>query len=240
MNDRHDMVSGVQQHLQQVLRELEELSALVQRSLEEIEGAGTSPSRLHLARLTQPLQTTLERSEAWFDGVGIAVTPGYLVDCEYWIEWWRKSARGSLEFVAHRLNPESEFFYDYVHRPWYARPMELVMPVVTGPYVDAGGTNGFTVTVATPVFSRGSLIGVLGADFRAAMFETLLIQVGGERETVLVNTAGRVIASTSPRHLPGQLFHAAELDDWHEDAVEHQALPDAHWSLFTRDSSATS
>lgn len=54
--------------------------------------------------------------------------------------------------------------YDPTQRGWYKAAKEAGDTIVTDPYLDAL-IGGMCVTIATPVYRNGELVGVLGADF---------------------------------------------------------------------------
>jgi hypothetical protein len=167
------------------------------------------------------------------DGVGVAAAAGYLADSEHWLEWWRHDARGGLEFVAHSLNPQRDSFYDYSSSNWFAVPASSGRPTVTGPYVDIGGTNAYTVTVSLPVSTAGGFVGIAGADIAAARFERFLLPAGsGLGPLVLTNADWRVVASNSPHHLPGDILRE------HSSGIEVEVASDLFpagkaWRLYS-------
>jgi hypothetical protein len=85
---------------------------------------------------------------------------------------------------------------------------------VTGPYVDVGGTNAYTVTACVPVITGRGLAAVACTDVAAANFERFLIGAGFEDQMVLVNADLRVIASNSAHYLPGDLLTAEQTRSW--------------------------
>ena len=78
---------------------------------------------------------------------------------------------------------------------------------VAGPYVDVHGTGRYLLTFTEPVFIDGEFAGVAGADIPVRRFEThllgLLRRLPGP--FVLVNHEGRVVLSTAPQWLVGEL-----------------------------------
>lgn len=194
--------------------------------------------RSDIAELGDLLRTTLTDHEDEIDGIGIATTTGYLADSRHWIEWWRFDRRRHLEFVAHSLNPSRDVFYDYSALDWFTRPLASKATSITGPYVDFGGTNTSTVTLAMPVSVGGECIAVAGADIHTARFESYLTTENAEFEgerlpTILVNSDDRVIASNSADHLPGDLLDRAKIDaDWTSFPVDTRTPVGSSWAIL--------
>lgn len=203
------------------------------------------------------LRSTLREHGGEIDGIGIATTKGYLADSRYWIEWWRFDRHRDLEFVAHSLNPSRDIFYDYSTLDWFTRPLKSHAVAITGPYVDFGGTNASTVTLARPVFVDGACVAVTGADIHTAHFESYLVSAMAENLTdeddlgrrrrsedakdpaqpasaILVNSDNRVITSNSADHLPGDLIDRSTLTEWEAAQIDVGSHIDLDWWLFLR------
>lgn len=203
-------VRAINARLRECARQVTTISDRAAALLRAATVDGTRPVRSDLLQLEFDLRKALSAQHRAMDGIGVATIPGYLADEDYWLEWWRAGPRGSLEFVMHILNPRQDSFYDYPGRAWFASPIASSELVITGPYVDAGGTNSYTVTLAVPLFVDGRTVGVTGADIPVHRFEADLLQGRTEHPLILVNRDLRVIASTSPLHLPGDLLTEAE------------------------------
>jgi hypothetical protein len=78
---------------------------------------------------------------------------------------------------------------------------------MTGPYVDYVCTDQHTLTVTQPVIVRSAFVGVVGVDLLAATVERLLGADldGAEGVHVVVNRAGRVVASSDLELVVGDL-----------------------------------
>ncbi|WP_267358674.1 MULTISPECIES: methyl-accepting chemotaxis protein [unclassified Methylobacterium] len=92
--------------------------------------------------------------------------------------------------------------FDPRTRPWFKQAVAAGGPILTEPYVSAGGTSGkdeLTITVATPILdSTHSLLGVLGGDFDLAGLARLIGGIeesgtGGPSYGYLVSRAGTVL-----------------------------------------------
>ncbi|MGE2833279.1 cache domain-containing protein [Mycobacterium sp. SMC-4] len=167
-----------------------------------------------LAALRTPIEARLE-SHRYFDGTGLVVDPSALRDAERYQEWWRPSVAGGYEFLDVNIGFGEEP-YDYTGMSWFvgaARGLDSVR----GPYVDLSGSDLYVLTFAVPAKVNDTFIGVSGADITVANFESLVI---GElsaldSEVVVVNSADRVVISSSPDYFPGERMRAAGNRDTH-------------------------
>jgi hypothetical protein len=244
MREGADSVAGQRQLLQSIavgiqsligaaLDDLTVISTAACSLLAEAEDQGRRPGRSDLAVIRGELQKVLGASEPTVDGVGVAAAVDYLEDSPYWLEWWRRDRNGDLEFVAHSLNPHRDAFYDYSSRAWFTTPAATGQTIVTGPYVDVGGTNAYTVTLSIPLFTKRGFAGIAGADIAAAHFEQFLVGPGRDlRPVVLANAALRVIASNSADFLPGALLQSGVSDSWVQVPVTVGMPEQEPWRLF--------
>ncbi|GAA1191915.1 cache domain-containing protein [Prauserella alba] len=177
--------------------------------------------RADLAPVQPALLAVIDRHRDFVQGVGLALDDGHLADSPRWMEWWRSEGGEPAEFVRHNLDPEHNHFYDYVGKEWFALPRANRRATVTGPFVDFGGTNEHTITLAVPVAHADGYVDVLGADVAVEGVERLLIESlrSAPQDTVLVNEHDRVVASTSARWWSGTLLQRAPGDGW-SDAVD--------------------
>lgn len=227
------VASDVQGRIDAVLRELSAVAAAACSLLGRAEQQGRRPVRADLAGIREDLQACLRRPEPPVDGIGIAVAADYLADSSYWLEWWRSGAGGELEFVAHSLNPRRDAFYDYSSRLWFSAAAASGQTTVTGPYVDIGGTNTYTVTLSIPLFVGTHFAGIAGADIAAAAFEQFLVGRGQRlRPMVLANADLRVIASNTADFLPGGLLEGALVESWDRVPMASGLHGQAPWLLL--------
>ncbi|MCW3005253.1 MAG: hypothetical protein JWQ20_4551 [Conexibacter sp.] len=229
----HVIAGGIQGRIDAALRELSAVGAAARSLLAGAEQQGRRPVRADLAAIKEDLQACLRRPGPAMDGIGIAVGVDYLEDSPYWLEWWRLGRRGELEFVAHSLNPCRDAFYDYSSRAWFVTPAASGQPTITGPYVDIGGTNAYTVTLSLPLFTGGGFAGIAGADIPAAGFERFLVGPGRRLQpVVLTNAALRVIASSTADYLPGGLLDRALVESWTKVSMAAGLHGQAPWLLL--------
>ncbi|MDQ2877889.1 MAG: methyl-accepting chemotaxis protein [Pseudomonadota bacterium] len=89
--------------------------------------------------------------------------------------------------------------YDPRLRPWYSSAAEHRGTILTVPYRDAT-YDSLLVTLATPVFRRGRLIGVAAADFEIRALADMLdrFNVDGSRSAFLVDRRGTILVDRDP------------------------------------------
>jgi hypothetical protein len=87
---------------------------------------------------------------------------------------------------------------------------------VTGPYVDYLCTDQYTLTFTRPLVVGREFAEGVGADVLVAWFEEHLLDVldGVEHTCVLVNAAGRVVTSSDPTWVAGDLIRDLPLAAW--------------------------
>ncbi len=103
---------------------------------------------------------------------------------------------GVQETGAMHMWPEADLpeGYDPRKRPWYKGAVAKNHSVLTNPYADAS-TNRLIISVAAPVQSGGTLLGVIGADFDLDTLVNMLAQtdLDGKGEAFLVNSEGKIL-----------------------------------------------
>lgn len=160
-----------------------------------------------ISQLGKAIRATLRQGTDLAIGLGLIVAPGLLRDQPLRLEWWQRDMLG-VELSALRvdLNRQSPGFYDYEKAEWYDVPYRTHRRHVVGPYVDVNGTGRYLLTFTGPVDSAGIFLGVAGVDVPVAWLEArLLSDLGTERPVVVLNADGRVVFSTSPAWLTGEL-----------------------------------
>lgn len=93
------------------------------------------------------------------------------------------------------LDDELPADYDPRTRPWYEAAVEAGRTTLTEPYFDIA-TGVDTITVATPVYRDGALLGVVGADFSTETLSNVLkrTDLGGLGHAFLVTSKGKILA----------------------------------------------
>jgi hypothetical protein len=193
--------------------ELDELGAVVaeQLSVPQPRRADLDIEGRCLALLTDP--------DTPVAGAGVVMAPGVLVDAAYWLEWWTVDATAGYDRctkLAAETDPRAVGFRDYTELPWYQRPLTTGGRHVTGPYVDYLCTDQYTLTFTQPLVVGGEFAGVVGADVLVAWLERHLLDVLAEAEgtCILVNAVGRVVTSSDPTWVTGDLVRGLPLDAW--------------------------
>lgn len=172
-----------------------------------------------LALLTDP-QTPVA-------GAGVVMAPGVLADAAHWLEWWTVDATAGYDRctkLAAETDPRAVGFRDYTELPWYQRPLTTGGRHVTGPYVDYLCTDQYTLTFTQPLVVGGEFAGVVGADVLVAWLEQHLLDVLGSADEAcaLINSTGRVVTSSDPTWVTGDLIRGLPLAAWFGgDAADH-------------------
>lgn len=181
-----------------------------------------------VSQLRDGIQEHLRHRAGLMVGLGLIVAPDLLEDQPLHLEWWQREAEeGELSALRVDLDRRSPGFYDYESTEWFDVPRRTGRRHVVGPYVDVHGTGRYLLTFTIPVESAGCFLGVAGADVPVAWLETrLLRELGTEPPVLVVNTDGRIVFSTSPSRLTGDLMDDAEVLP----RMFHQ-LPDLPWRL---------
>jgi hypothetical protein len=169
-------------------------------------GAGSDPTLAEQVRelLREPGQIAV--------GLGLVAAPRPQLDLSL-LQWWQVDpATGRLVQLDPDLRPASLGYYDYTATDWFDVPRRTGRRHVVGPYVDVHGTGRYLLTLTGPVVDAGEFLGVVGADVPVSGFESHLLRVlGAPRQPfLLVNDEDRVVLSTSPRWLVGDLVRAGE------------------------------
>ena len=208
---------------QWVFGQLDDLGALLASPL-----AAEAPRRADLD-IEDRCRALLADPETPVAGAGAVMAPGVLADAAYWLEWWTVESRGgetTIAKLAAETDPRAVGFRDYTELPWYSKPFETGQRHVTGPYVDYLCTDQYTLTFTQPLVVGGTFVGVVGLDVLVAWFEEQLLDVMGEldRSCVLVNATGRVVTSSDPSWVTGDLVRELPLEAWREG--DSDASPD--------------
>jgi len=208
-----DVAQWVSRFGEWVFAQLDDIAALLEAPL-----ATVAPRRSDLA-IEERCRSLLADPRTPVAGAGAVLAPYVLADAPYCLEWWTAEYRGGAPIIAKlatETDPRAIGFRDYTELPWYARPLETGERHVTGPYVDYVCTDQYTLTFTQPLVVGGSFAGVVGADVLVAWFEERLLQVmtAVDRTCVLVNAAGRVVTSSDPTWVTGDLLRGLPLEAW--------------------------
>lgn len=207
----------------EVARRVQEIGTLITDSVEELADLVASqlsaqpPRRADLA-IEKRCRELMAQPELPLAGAGFVAANGVLADARYWLEWWTANPddAASLRKLAAETDPTSIGFRDYTELSWFVTPRDSGRLCVTGPYVDYMCTDQHTLTTTLPVSDRGGFLGVVGVDLLVATMERLLRSeldaVAGV--CVVVNAAGRVVASSDPVWVVGDLVRGLPFDEW--------------------------
>ncbi len=226
----HDLARAVVGAAEEVFGSVEAVRGQIVALHREVADAGGVLCADDISSLAPGIRSRLATAGDLVVGLGLIMTPGLLSDQSLRLEWWQ-SEPDEEEAVALQvdLNPDSPGFYDYEVAEWFDEPRRSGGRHIVGPYVDVHGTGRYVFTFTAPVLCDGGFLGVAGADVSAPRLERrLLEELGSEPDVVITNSEQRVVLSTSPRTLPGDLL--MDSDDAERAAVE-VALPDLPWRL---------
>lgn len=146
----------------------------------------------------------------WMDGFGILAEVGVLPDHPYWISWWNITDTGPVESHEHVTDPEREDFYEYANLDWMTYPRERHEVWASGPYVDYGGVDDYTLTVAAPILVGDRFLGTAVVDLLVADLEKRLAPwlASTEETFLLLNVEDRIVVSNSLEHQVGDVSTA--------------------------------
>lgn len=215
MNDAAAVVDRLDAMATRLWNAIESLAANVQGDLES-----GSLRRTDL-RIEGRCRGLIDDPESIVAGAGFVAAPGVLRDAEYWLEWWTSDGLpGTSRRLVAETDPAAVGFRDYTELPWYVAPLASGRRHVTGPYIDYLCTDQHTLTLTMPIEVAGGFGGVVGADVLAARVEReihdVLDAAGG---AVVVNGAGRVVASADPEWIAGDLVRDVRSAVWRTFAV---------------------
>jgi methyl-accepting chemotaxis protein len=95
--------------------------------------------------------------------------------------------------------------YDPTARGWYKAAKAAGTTIVTDPYMDVL-IGGMCITIATPVYRDGALVGVLGADFTLDYISDVMNNIPYEKSEYgfLIDASGNYIMHENAAYLPGE------------------------------------
>lgn len=149
--------------------------------------------------------------------------------------WWVHRGDSVVE-RPHSVDPDSESFYDYAALRWFRTATISGRPTLSGPFIDAWGSNDYTVTVSVPVLESTRPGGVVAADVDVRRFvDSLTADLSRIRVPLaLVNESDRVVVSTVPALSTGLPIRPRSMRGAAEDPVL-QRFPVAEygWSVVS-------
>lgn len=149
-------------------------------------------------------------------GAGFIAAPQYVHGRDVHFAWWL----GPLESNPllgntsgpTRLDLSTRIYADYLRDfrtlEWYQVPETTHQTHITGPYVDRLCTCDYILTLTMPVRVGDEMVGVVGADIYVKRLERELLPLflALEDPVALVNDVGRVVLSTEPTTLVGDIL----------------------------------
>ena len=170
-------------------RRVQEIGKLITDSVEELADLVASqlsaqPPRRADLAIEKRCRELMAQRELPLAGAGFVAANGVLADARYWLEWWTANPDDAASI--RKLAAETD-------------PTSI-------------GFRDYTL----PVSDQGGFLGVVGVDLLVATMEKLLRSeldaVAGV--CVVVNAAGRVVASSDPVWVVGDLVRGLPLGEW--------------------------
>lgn len=182
----------------------EEIAALLE---------GGALSRAALDALVEPYALrSLDLQGSQVHGAGFIAAIDLLPDTRGHLAWWQVEDRRRLLLASQSVNKE---YIDYRELEWYRVPLSTGLPHVARPYVDYLCSDEYTITIAVPVLSEETPLGVAGLDLLVSAVERELTPRFSAlgQQVALVNSVGRVVVSTDPRYAAGDSVRGSRLAD---------------------------
>ena len=198
---RREVLNRITAQFEQIFVSLEPLAA----AFADVAGDAGKARPEGLAKLREIIFEVLNTHNGLVTGAGAIAAPDTMPGSRYWLEWWWTRTSGEPEALRVNLDPAAPDFFDYTSADWYLTPMRNSTRHVAGPYVDYACTNEYALTVAVPVTIHDRFAGVAAADVLVSSLERRLLPALRtlSKPTVLLNSGGRVIASSSPQFASG-------------------------------------
>ncbi|MEH6782210.1 MAG: cache domain-containing protein [Rhodoglobus sp.] len=213
----------VSQYFHAPIASLEATAALLGTELAVAGDLGPLSSQ-QLDSLVEPhALATVALPDVHVYGAGFIAAGGLLTDERNHLSWWQGDDPKRLLLAAQSVNKEH---IDYSELEWFRVPMETGRGHVAGPYVDYLCSDEYTITIAAPVHIDDTFVGVAGLDLLIDSVERQLLPKLAELgdKVTLVNSVGRVVVSTDPRHATGDAVRGGALADLARTACEGVAL----------------
>jgi len=213
----------VAEYLRGPIEALDETAVLLGEELAASPHIGALSSQ-RLDTLVEPhALRLLGLTDAHIYGAGFIAAIELLTDERNHLSWWQGEDARKLLLAAQSVN---KALIDYSELEWFRVPMETGRGHVAGPYVDYLCSDEYTITVAAPVHIAGRFVGVAGLDLLIDSVERQLLPKLAELgdKVTLVNSVGRVVISTDPRHATGDAVRGGSLADLPRTACEGVAL----------------
>ncbi|MEV7398092.1 cache domain-containing protein [Aeromicrobium sp. NPDC092404] len=210
--DITDCVDTIEDYFHGILAQLETM----REQLVELFDRGPVDSAVARARIEPHARRFLDTFP--IVGSGYVAARGALSDEPLYLAWWQGD---NQDLLAEPDAPATGDPLDYTRHPWFRTPERTGQPYVTGPYVDFVCTDEYVMTSTAPVISRGTMVGVVGADTLVETLEGLLLPALRAAGATLVNDQGRTVVSADPHLATGSLL---DLRD-HRENVRCRDLP---------------
>lgn len=175
---------------------LAQLEAVASKSGPLLADPRTSADQLQVA-ISASVVEAFAQVEVPVHGMGVLAEVELVTGSPYWMVWWRKDTTGLHVDTHHVLDPEREDFYDYAQGEVYTSTKRTLQPFASGPYIDYGGVDDYTLTLSVPIMKDGQFVGVAAVDMLVSDLERWFAPwLAAEKgATALLNSDDRVIIS---------------------------------------------
>jgi methyl-accepting chemotaxis protein-like sensor len=220
---RREVLARITDEFERIFVSLEPVAA----AFADLAGAPVKARPDALLRLRELIFGVLDSHDGLVSGAGAVAAPDTMPEGRYWLEWWWARTSGGPEALRVNLDPAAPDFFDYTGADWYLTPMRNSARHVAGPYVDYACTNEYALTVAVPVTVHDRFAGVAAADVLVSSLERQLLPAlrSLSRPAVLLNSGGRVIASSSAEFASGMRVPIADAPTRRRPPIDWHLLP---------------
>jgi hypothetical protein len=172
------------------------------------------PEASDLNPLESVCRAVLLDSSPLVQGVGFNAAEDLLADYQYRVFFWYRDSAGGIAELFPTTTPGSQQAYEYHELDWFSAAREAAGLVGGGPFVDYGGSNQYTLTLALPVSIGTTFKGVVSSDVSFASLESTLsptiTQAAGP--LALVNEDDRIVVSNRAHLTAGAIL--ARTNGW--------------------------
>lgn len=143
------------------------------------------------------------------DGCGLIFALSMLDSGRGQLEWWVREDETRFARYSFGVVPGSDRYYDYEQLDWFTKAFVEAKPALVGPYIDYLGVETYVVTVTTPAWIAGELVGAAGTDIQMSDLEEHIMPILQRSPYVaaIVTETGNVMASNSSKFLVGECVH---------------------------------
>ncbi len=218
--ERSAPLAGAAERVRALFAQLQEQLAGWRDAILADQGAEGMPAAALDDLVERLVVPALREDDPVLVGAGFVAAPEFTGRDDLHFAWWLgpldENPLTGATTEPSRLDLASRSYSDYLRDfrslEWYSIPRSTHRTHITGPYVDHLCACDYIVTVTSPVERDGRLLGVIGVDVYVRRLERELLpaMLAVGRPVILVNEWGRVMVSTDPSVLVGDVEEAPE------------------------------